>query len=368
MAIDFFNFKELHNQDFKTKINKRISEIVDNGSFVEGPFNKQFEEEFSNYIGSKHSLLVGNGTDAIEIALQAIGLKSGDKVAVSTITFYATIEAIVNQGGIPIFVDIDIKSGLFDPTSFERIANQHKLKAFVAVHIFGQAAPVEEIENICHEKNIVIIEDAAQAHGAVYSDGKIVGSRNNLATFSFYPTKNLSAFGDAGCITAYSDELKDVINSIRNHGRSPNGSALIGRNSRCDHIQAAVLQLKLSGYPELLKRRRAIATNYHEGLHTLKEIRLLPKTQLERSSWHLYPIAVENRETRDKLISFLSESGIPATNFYDLAISQEPPVSHFEGERTMAENMAGTTFSLPSHPFVTKDDQSKIIETVRKFF
>ncbi|MCO4794495.1 MAG: DegT/DnrJ/EryC1/StrS family aminotransferase, partial [Bacteriovoracaceae bacterium] len=264
--VPFYDFQKLHNPEFQTKIKERFSEIIDQNGFVEGRFNHSFEERFAKLQKAKHCLLVANGTDALEISLLAYGLEPGDRVAVAGITFYASGEAVLNMGMIPVYVDVDPKSGLMCPESLERVVDKYEIKAVMPVHIYGLPADMKAIDEICHSRNIPVIEDAAQAQGGYTYTGP-VGSGKNLVTFSFYPTKNLAAFGDAGAILTDDDELAEIIKTIRNHGRS--SLEMMGRNSRCDHLQAAVLDLKLDSIEEQNQSRKKIASMYHQALKDL---------------------------------------------------------------------------------------------------
>lgn len=363
MSIPFYNFEELHHDKFRGEIKERISKIIDQGSFVEGEYNGLFEKEFAQKQKSKHCLLVANGTDALEISLLAYGIKPGDKVGIPGITFYASGEAVLNIGAIPVHIDIDPTSGLMCPESLERILKDHDLKAVMPVHIYGLPANIDAIEKICAPKDIKIVEDAAQAQGTFLSKGNPVGSSNNLTTFSFYPTKNLSAFGDAGCILFQDDSLVEKIIAIRNHGRG--SDKLLGRNSRCDHIQAAVLQLKLAEVDGLNQNRKAIAKKYHELLEGLP-FELLDSKFLELSSWHLYPIQFESVANREKAQKALQEKKIGCTAFYEKSMADEKVLSQFEGESTNARDFAGKTLCLPIHPFLKEDDQKVIADVLKK--
>jgi dTDP-4-amino-4,6-dideoxygalactose transaminase len=262
MNVSFYDFPNLHNADFKAEILNRYKEIIDNNAFIEGQYNHSFEKKFAELQQTKHCLLVANGTDAIEIALLAEGIKAGDLVGVTSISFFATAEAVINVGATPVFIDVEPETGLICPESLKRVLSQHKLNAIIPVHIYGMPAAIAELETICKPKNIKIIEDGAQSQGGFYANGKPIGSSQNLVTYSFYPTKNLGAFGDAGAILTQDDKMADTIKSIRNHGRSPNGHTIIGRNSRCDHFQAAVLDLKMDKIEQQNIDRKTIAKKY----------------------------------------------------------------------------------------------------------
>lgn len=368
MSVPFYNFNDLHTPEFKAELFERFSKIYDTNGFVEGEYNASFESRFAQMQEAKHCLLVANGTDALEIALEAYGVGQGDKVGVPGITFYATAEAVLNRGAIPVWIDIETESGLICPESTQRVIEQHKLKAIMPVHIYGMAADMEKINSICEQHNVAIIEDAAQAQGAFFENGKPIGSTHNLTTFSFYPTKNLSAFGDAGAILTQSDELALKIKTIRNHGRSE--LDMLGRNSRCDHMQAAVLDLKLERIEEYNKMRKTAAKHYHTTLKAAElPITLLNDRHLETSSWHLYPIRVANSEIREKLQAHLQKHEIGCTPFYDQAMHQMKVLKNFkEGETKKAEELAGRSICLPMNPFLKEEDIQKVTSTIKAFF
>lgn len=367
MPVGFYNFKELHNEKLQQEIMERFSEIVGNNAFVEGKYNAQFEERFGKLIDSHQFLLTANGTDSLEIGLQAFDVGPGDKVAISAISFFATAECVVNRGATPIFVDVDEQTGLMDPASLERMLEKHPdVKAVIPVHIYGLPAPIEAIEKICAPKGIGIVEDGAQAHGGVYESGRPIGSSNNIVTYSFYPTKNLGAFGDAGGITAPNDELTEKIKSIRNHGRSPEGHCLFGRNSRCDSLQAAVLDLKLKDFPAQNENRKAIAKKYYEALNGLS-LELMPEKYLELSSWHLFPVRLKDKEQKYALKKHLDEKKIGSALFYEKSMPEEAPCHGMEGETAKAKLFAAQTLCLPMNPFVTDEEIAEVAKEVKAF-
>ena len=372
MEISFYDFKSLHNREFRDVIEKRIQHIIEQNTFIEGEFNLQFEREFALMQKTQHCLLVSNGTDALELALQACNIKPGDKVGVAGITFCASAEAILNVSAEPVFIDVD-ETGLICPQSTERMCRKHNLKAVMAVHIYGLPAPIKELENICQTYKIPLIEDAAQAQGTFFDDKqqKPVGSTQNLTTFSFYPTKNLGAFGDAGCLLTQDENLAELIKSLRNHGRGHTHK--LGRNSRCDHIQAAVLQHKLAKLPAYNQKRKQIATEYHKRLAVFensreKGLKLLPASFLPRSSWHLYPVQLASIEIRKRLQDFLKSKGIASAPFYEKALSHEVGLSGLSGEDEMACKLAGRTLCLPIHPFLLETEIQTVADAVSNFF
>tara|TARA_B100001971_G_scaffold129103_1_gene119034 strand:+ start:75365 stop:76471 length:1107 start_codon:yes stop_codon:yes gene_type:complete len=368
MAVGFYNFKELHNEKLQADIIERFKEIVSKNAFVEGEYNTKFEQEFADYIQANHCLLLANGTDALEIGLQAYDIKPGDKVAISAISFFATVECVINQGAHPIFVDVDPETGLICPDSLERIVNKYPdIKAVIPVHIYGLPAPIEKIQPICDAKGIAIVEDGAQSHGGKYENGKMIGSSANLCTYSFYPTKNLGAFGDAGAITAPNKKMADKIMSIRNHGRSPDGHKLFGRNSRCDHLQAAVLDLKFQSFPKQNEQRKEVAKKYFDKLKDSK-VELVPEKYLDISSWHLFPIRLSNKEEKYAMKEHLSKKGIGSALFYEKAMPEEKPCVDFPGEKEKAIEFAAKTLCIPMNPFVTDDEIKEVVKEIKAFF
>ena len=366
MAIGFYNFQKLHDQEFQQAVLKRFEEIVSKNAFVEGEYNKSFEAGFAKMQQAKHCDLVANGTDALEIALQAYGIGHGDKVAVQAISFYASAEAIINVGATPVFVDVEPETGLMCTESLQRIVDQHDIKAVMCVHIYGLPADIEAIGKICAPKGIKIVEDGAQSQGGFYANGKPIGSSDNLITYSFYPTKNLGAFGDAGAILSSDSKLSEEIVSIRNHGRSPNGHKLIGRNSRCDSLQAAVLDLKLNSIEEQNKDRKKIAKWYFEELKDLN-INLVDEKYIDLSSWHLFPIRLETKEKKYALKEFLGSKQIGSALFYEKAMPEEVPLHNVEGEKDNAITFAHQTLCLPMNPFMSQDDVKEVAAAIKEF-
>lgn len=363
MTVPFYNFHDLHDEELRNQVKEMIGEIIDNNAFVEGKYNAEFEEKFAKMQGAKHCLLLANGTDALEISLLAYGIKPGDKVGVPGITFHASAEAVLNVNAEVVHIDVDPKTGLICPESTERMIKEHDLKAIIPVHIYGLNAPIAELEEVCAKYDVKIIEDSAQAQGTFYKNGKPVGSSNNLVTFSFYPTKNLGAFGDAGAILTNDDELAKRIVVIRNHGRGDDNA--YGRNSRCDHMQAAVLVAKLPKIENYNLQRKEVAKKYHEALKDLS-VQLLPEEYIQSSSWHLYPLQLESVALREKVQAHFKEVGIGCTPFYESALVDQKPIDKCPGEYEVARSFAGKTICLPMHPFITDEDVNFIKEEFKK--
>lgn len=371
MEISFYDFEKLHDPSLKKELSQIFSKIMDDNSFIEGPYNTLFEEKFKTLQEAKHCLLVANGTDAIEMSLKVLGVSEGDYVGVPGITFYATAEAVINIGARPVFIDVNPKTGLLCERSLQRIADEVELKAIVPVHIYGMPANMHLIEAICQKKNIGIVEDAAQAQGTFYLDSKKpVGSRENLTTFSFYPTKNLGCFGDAGAILTPSDNDANLIKSFRNHGRGSN--SIVGRNSRCDHMQAAVLHSKLPSIEDQNKKRKAVAKSYFERLHDIKEISLVPEEYLNHSSWHLFPVLLNDPEQKEEFKNHLQKKGIATALFYAKALCDEDALSSYKksslGEWENSRFWAKRVICLPINPYLTETQLDYISREIKSFF
>lgn len=367
MSIGFYNFAELHNPDFQQKVLQVYTEILKENAFIEGKYNALFEGAFGKLQGAKHALLLSNGTDALEIALLAYGVRPGEKVGITGITFWATAEAVINIGAVPVMIDVDPITGLMCTQSLKRTLERHKLKAIMPVHIYGLPAPMAEIEKICSPLGVKIVEDGAQAQGTFFAPQKPVGSGNNLTTFSFYPTKNLGAFGDAGALLTQDDELAQKIKLIRNHGRGAGGRfEVVGRNARCDHLQAAVLYLKLEKIEAQNKKRKTIAERYLKKLSTFP-LRLVPEQYVGLSSWHLFPVGLKDQNQKYRLFEHLKGQQISSMLFYERSMADELPLKKYEGENESAQHFADTTLCLPIHPFLTDHEQDQVVEAIRNF-
>jgi len=360
-----YDLVSIHNDEFRAEAKRRINQIIDNNSFIEGEYNQKFESEFAEMQGANFCRLVANGTDAIEIALKAFDIEAGDLVGIPGITFYATAEAVYNVGAIPVLIDVEEDTGVMCPKSLERISNEFDLKAIIAVHIYGIPCKMDQISHICRKKDIKIIEDSAQASGTITPMGPAGANPYSLATFSFYPTKNLSAMGDAGAILTSDIELAKKIEVFRNHGRG--GYATIGRNSRCDHFQAAVLHLKLQDIEKQNAKRKQNAAQYFQLINN-PHVTLLPKEVVETSSWHLFPLRMKNNEEAKKLVAHLTEKKIGSSDiYYAKSMGMEPALDGVKGEREVADSLAGRVVCIPITPFLTSEDIKFISTAINNF-
>jgi UDP-2-acetamido-2-deoxy-ribo-hexuluronate aminotransferase len=392
MEIPFYNFSKLHNPLFNELALERIKKIMSENSFIDGQYNQQLESDLAKMLNNKHCLLLANGTDALEISLLALGLKPGDVVAVPSLSFYATAEAVINVGGVGVFVDIDQKNGLMSVDSLKRVYEKTPFKFVIPVHLYGMPAPIAEIEEFCLPRGIKIIEDAAQAIGGTYSkevtnDKSVmpnltsnqgskswIGSSKNLTTLSFYPTKNLGGMGDAGAILTHSDELAEKIKSIRNHGRGAPGQIgfqVIGRNSRCDHFQAAIIHLKLNDLIPQNENRKTIAETYSQHLKNLIDDHVIefPSSSLiNHSSFHLLPILLRDEKIKYQLRDHLKAHSVATMTFYERSLPEEKTLLSWPGEKENGQNFAQRVLCLPIHPFLSEKEVIYVCETLKKFF
>lgn len=337
--------------------------VVSETAFIGGKYAKEFEESFAKYIGVNYCVAVANGTDALEIGLQAIGVGEGDEVIVPANTFFATAEAVGNIGATPVFVDIDEKFYNLDPSKIEAKITS-KTKAIIPVHLYGLPAEMDEIMAIARKHNLKVLEDCAQAHGATYK-GKTVGTFGDVATFSFYPSKNLGAFGDAGAIISNSTEVAEKARLIANHGQfAKNRHTLIGRNSRLDGIQAAVLSVKLPHLENWLEARRKHAETYNK---LLADSGLITPTAPEHSrhTYHLYVVQVPNRE---KVIAKLTEDGIETGLHYPTALpflEAYSDLGYQSADFPVASSQMDKILSLPMYAELTDEIIERVCQSLK---
>jgi dTDP-4-amino-4,6-dideoxygalactose transaminase len=331
-----------------------IGEIIDSGAFSGGPFVERFENEFAAYCGTRHAIGVGSGTEALWLTLLALGIGPGDEVITVPLTFAATVEAICLAGAKPVFADIDARTYTINPAALESVRTRNT-KAILPVHLFGQPADMDPILEFARKHCLRVIEDAAQAHGAEYK-GRRAGSIGDAGCFSFYPGKNLGAFGEAGAVVTGNDELANQIRMLGNHGQSrKNVHSLVGWNSRMDGIQAAVLRIRLRHLDRENRLRRDHALRYNRALADLPGL-VLPAVMNDRNHvFHLYALRAHDRR---HLIATLGAKQIGCGLHYPVPVHLQPAYRHLgyrRGDFPVAEQSADELVSLPMFPEMTQD-------------
>jgi dTDP-4-amino-4,6-dideoxygalactose transaminase len=351
-------------ESIKSEIDSAIRNVIESTAFVGGPAVRDFEKAFATFCTAPHAVSCGNGTDAIHIVLHALGIKPGDEVLTVPYTFIATAEAISMAGATPVFVDVRA-DGLIDPSKIEAKITA-KTKAIIPVHIYGQAADIDAIAPIAKKHGLAVIEDAAQAHGAKLR-GRSVGSLAQAATFSFFPGKNLGAYGDGGAMTFTDEALAKRCEMLRDHGRTDKYLHEIpGFNSRLDTLQAAVLLVKLARLSAWNASRRRIAGWYIERLAGIPELTLPTISNDVESVWHLF---VLHHPRRDALRAALAESGVATGIHYPVPLHLQPAyrhLGHAPGSFAMSEKLAASCLSLPMYPELPESDVDRIAAAVRK--
>lgn len=358
---------DLHEQykKIKKEIDNAIFSVLEDGSFIGSGNNqhvKKFEEGFANYLGIKNCIGCANGTDAIEIALKALGIGPNDEVIVPAISWISTSEAVGNVGATPIFIDVDKDYYTIDVAKIEEKITP-KTKAIMVVHLYGLPAEMDSVIKIAKKYKLFIVEDCAQAHGAEYKNKK-VGTLGDIATFSFFPSKNLGAYGDAGCVVTGNDILAETCRRIANHGQLKKNEHLMeGRNSRLDGIQAAVLSVKLKYLDEWNNSRIKIAKEYNSLLKNKKLI--TPKCpSYSKHVYHIYAIQLENR---DAVQNQLSKSGIGTSVHYPTPLPLLKPYEKYKYTKNDFPNAYEVTnkiLSLPMYPELKKDDITYIASLI----
>ena len=351
------------------EVKAAVARVLDSGVFILGPENKAFDAEFAQAIGAKHCLGVDSGTSALELALEASGVGPGDEVIVPSFTFIATATAVSVLGATPIFADVDPTTLTLDPRSVGK-ALTPRTKALIAVHIFGQPADMDPLIALAKSKNISVIEDCAQSHLATYK-GRTTGTLGSLAAFSFYPSKNLGAAGDAGAVTTNDGLLRARVTELRNCGRSAEGGyhhVRIGHNCRLDEIQAAILRVKLRRLDGWTAVRRSIAALYCEGLSGLP-LQLPPIGSGDSSPvFHLYTVCCERR---DALAEHLRLKGIGTGVYYPTPLHLQPAYAGLgvkAGALPVSERASREALSLPMYAELSAADAGRVVEAVRLFF
>jgi len=333
----------------RVAIDAALRRVVDSCGFIGGPEVAAFEAELAAYLGTRHVVAVANGTDALEISLQAAGVGAGDIVAVPAFTFAATVEAVVRVGARPLLIDVDDSDLDIDVDALAMALQTHDIRAVLPVHLYGQPADMAALLPLAAAHGALVIEDAAQAHGAVCAGGRRAGTVGRVGCFSFYPTKNLGAMGDGGALCSDDDALAATARLIANHGEAAKYEHVRpdGRNSRLDALQAAVLRVKLPHLDVWNERRRALAARYDELLADLPLQRPLQRDQT-RCVYHQYTVRVARR---DEVAAALRERGIATGIHYPRALHQQPGFPFAAaGELRVATTAAREVLCLPMSP------------------
>jgi len=343
-----------------------VDEVLDSEHYILGPQVAAFEEEFAAYLGAAHVTGVANGTEAITIALRALGVGPGDEVVVPSFTFYASAEAIPPTGAVPVFCDVDPDTMCVTAETV-RAALTPRTKAVIAVHLFGNVAPIEEIAAL----GVPVLEDSAQSAGSVGADGRRPGTLGTISTFSFYPSKNLGAFGDGGAIATADAELDARVRTLRFHGSEDKVTYTeVGYNSRLDELQAAVLRVQLPALDGWAQHRARAADWYaQEGLGDLVTLPS-PTAVAGRVAWHLYVIRTPDP---DGLAAYLGEQGIGARGYYRLPVHRQPVVERLiaAGAARVAGMLPGTAeaarthLALPISAAITREQVAEVVGAVR---
>ena len=358
----------------KTKINANIQSVLDSGQFIGGPVVAALEERLADFVGRKYCITCANGTDALQIAYMALGVGPGDAVFCPDVTFVASTEPAKMLGATPVFCDITLDTYNLSPDSLERqiqtVIAEGKLtpKAVVAVDLLGNPCEYDKIEAVCKKYNLLLIEDAAQSFGAS-DQGKRCGSFGTIAATSFFPAKPLGCYGDGGAIFLDSPELNELCRSLCVHGKGPGGkydNVRVGLNSRLDAVQAAVLLPKLDALEQYeLEARQTAARRYNEAFAGKFVTPFVAKDCV--SAYAQYALLAENTQQRDQVTAHLTKQNIPNMVYYPTPQHKLPVFQNdaFYGETfPNALDYCARTFSLPMHPYLTQEEQQKIIETV----
>ncbi|OGA72077.1 MAG: erythromycin biosynthesis sensory transduction protein eryC1 [Betaproteobacteria bacterium RIFCSPLOWO2_12_FULL_65_14] len=337
----------------KPEIDEAVGRVLASGRYVLGPEGEAFEREVAAYVGAPHAVGCNSGTDALHLALVAAGIGAGDEVVLPAFTFFATAEAISYTGATPVFADIDPATFNISVDSLKRRLSP-KTRAVIVVHLFGQCAALDEIAALCRQKSLVLVEDCAQSLGAEYQ-GRRAGAWGDFGCFSFYPTKNLAAAGDAGLITTASADYDKVLRMLRHHGsRQSYLHERVGWNSRLDELQAAVLRVKLRRLDEFNAARRRAAQRYRERLKGA-QLELPAEDARGKHVYHQFTI---RSERRDAIREALAADGIAASIFYPMPLHRQPAYEAFHRDLALSacEAAARTVLSLPINPLL--DDAS----------
>lgn len=363
MQVPYINLGLQHQKDKQTILNK-VSELLDSGMFILGDEVKQFEDRFATLCGTKYAVGVANGTDALVLALQALGIGKGDEVITAPNSYLASGSSIALCGATPVFADVRNDYNIDPEKVIEKITE--RTKAIIPVHLTGRPAAMDEINEIAQEHNLFVVEDAAQAVGASYK-GQSVGGLSDIACFSLHPLKNLSAIGDAGIMTTNDKEIYEWLLKARSHGmKSRDECEFWSMNSRLDAVQAAILNVKINNLEGWTNRRRSIAAKYIQELGDI--VHVPQEKEYEKSVYHTFIIMTDQR---DELQSFLKEHGVDSKIHYPIAIHQQDAALELNSAQEKypeTERQVAQILSLPVYPELTDDQVDYVCKQVQAFF
>ena len=362
-------------EPIKEEIDAAIQEVLEASNFIQGEPVRKFEKNLAEWVGAKHVISCANGTDALQLAFMALGLKRGDEVIVPTFTYVATAEVIALLGLSPILVDVDSQTFNIDIEAASHLITQ-RTKAIVPVHLYGQCANMEQIIKFAESHNLYVVEDTAQAIGAelAFSNGSTrkAGTIGHIGTTSFFPSKNLGCFGDGGALFTNDDNLAVQLKMIANHGqRIKYYHDFVGVNSRLDTIQAAILDVKLKYLNSYCKARQKAAAYYDSALKHVEQITIPFRSSFSTHVFHQYTIKIDGQYLRDELKSYLSEQGIPSMIYYPLPLHEQKAYIEYMPEDMdypISTSLCNSVLSLPMHTHLKTEEQDFIVQHIKSFF
>ncbi len=357
-------------QRIAPEIDNAVRQVLTGTEFIQGPAVREFETELSSFLDGVHVISCGNGTDALQIALMALGLEPGDEVILPVHTYVATAEVVALLRLVPVFADVDADTFTLDPKEVKRLITK-RTRAIVPVHLYGQCAEMEPLLSIAREHDIPVVEDAAQSLGARYryDDGKTVsgGTMGAIGTTSFFPSKVLGAFGDGGAMMTVDPDLAKRLRMIANHGQSKKYQHdLVGVNSRLDTLQAAILRVKLKYLADHTSRRQAAADYYDSRLKKLSFLRTPKRAAYSTHVFYLYTIRTVGID-RDALRAYLQDLGIPSVIYYPIPLHQQAAYRSAQGSFPVSEELSRTVLSLPMHTELDEEQLSYICDSIARF-
>jgi dTDP-4-amino-4,6-dideoxygalactose transaminase len=361
--ITFADFKREY-AEIGAEVNDAIERVLKSGYLVLGKEVRGFEEEFSRYLGAGYGIGLNSGTDALYLAVMALGIKGGDEVITVAHTFTADADAVVRNGATPVFVDIDPETYCINVTKIEEKISR-RTRAILPVHLYGHPADMEPIMALAKKHKLYVIEDACQAHGAEYK-GRKVGNIGDIGCFSFYPTKNLGAYGDAGMVVTNNEKLADKIRMLRNYGQSDRyHHEFMGINSRLDELQAAILRVKLKYLDNWNEKRRSLARLYNQLLQNTDVVLPVEKDYAK----HVYYLYVIRHKKRDKLQKHLADQSIETLIHYPVPIHKQKSYAAmgYAADLPVTEQICNEIVSLPMHPWLTESDITQVTSLIKDY-